>query len=876
MNKLYLNQIVIKNSDKQIALSIPYELKEGFNIICGNNEAGKSSIMNFIKNGFQKEKTSESGMIRFTITDDNSSQKKYNAVINGILKKDKRLIITDENNQDVTELLLNKHFDRKYFNHGFMINLDNLSDLAISSNESLKNTIKDPSGNNLNEQLEIIQNASKKIFNDKNKLSVEVNNLLKDIENKNSEINQLSLKEGEYNDIINSIYSVNEELCLIQKKEEILNNKKELNKLKEELDIKTEEYEKLTLNYNDQILINKSEYLQIISSINDYNHNCNYQNKLNEKIEELNNKTDENISHLNYDFHVNLTETEIKNFVINYENINKIKELSKEKKEIENKIKTNEILKKDFEEKLSAYVYKIEKIKENQEQSNNIQELKTVFKSLDEGLKQYNYILNELSGDKEFLNTGERKILLIILFVFFILSGIITWLNISQNNILEGIISLICSIISVIYAFITLTSKSNEAYKKNLYKNKILEDLKKIALTYNKELENYQTYNIVPKLEYIKYELETIINNHEEKIFYENKLYELNNSDNESELSIKNIENTITEIINLDNKNCSIASSIYPEIIEQIKYIQENLKETTKYQNEIEKYNNDNIIIKERIFKYINEKNINIPVNENIESLKEELEKYYENNIKIKEKADIIQYEINQIKNKTEEIKNKLPNTEEQIQINEEEELSIEKKNKTEQKTNLEIAKSKLEDFEGLNKLKLEKYIKLEEYRKKISELFQNQMILEISEKAKSNFNKTQPDLINAQKYLNILTGGKYIKINIDTEEIETQTGITKKWEELSRGTKEQLYLSLRLGYASNYSKNRITQLPNGRANLPIIIDDAFVNFDPSRSQNAINCLAEFSKTNQVIFFTCHEETYIKYLSNCNVNIINI
>ena len=153
-------------------------------------------------------------------------------------------------------------------------------------------------------------------------------------------------------------------------------------------------------------------------------------------------------------------------------------------------------------------------------------------------------------------------------------------------------------------------------------------------------------------------------------------------------------------------------------------------------------------------------------------------------------------------------------------------------------------------------------------------------MVLELTSIAKSEFDKTQPDLINAQKYLAILTDGKYTKINLELQELENEDGTKiKKWEHLSRGTKEQLYLALRLGYASNYSKDKTTLEPNGKSDLPLIIDDAFVNFDTKRTKNALKCLLEFSKTNQVLFFTCHTEMITKMMKELegeNINIIQL
>ena len=68
--------------------------------------------------------------------------------------------------------------------------------------------------------------------------------------------------------------------------------------------------------------------------------------------------------------------------------------------------------------------------------------------------------------------------------------------------------------------------------------------------------------------------------------------------------------------------------------------------------------------------------------------------------------------------------------------------------------------------------------------------------------------------------------------------------------ENLSQGTKEQLYLSLRFGIISILE-------PSGET-IPVIMDDIVVNFDPQRTRLAARAIGEFSKNRQILFFTCH------------------
>ncbi|OBQ51732.1 AAA family ATPase [Halodesulfovibrio spirochaetisodalis] len=79
------------------------------------------------------------------------------------------------------------------------------------------------------------------------------------------------------------------------------------------------------------------------------------------------------------------------------------------------------------------------------------------------------------------------------------------------------------------------------------------------------------------------------------------------------------------------------------------------------------------------------------------------------------------------------------------------------------------------------------------------------------------------------------------------------EDGTRREPEELSRGTAEQLYLSLRLGHILSHSGQNEP--------LPVIMDDIMVNFDPARAANTAATIAELAAHNQVFLFTCHPQT---------------
>lgn len=70
---------------------------------------------------------------------------------------------------------------------------------------------------------------------------------------------------------------------------------------------------------------------------------------------------------------------------------------------------------------------------------------------------------------------------------------------------------------------------------------------------------------------------------------------------------------------------------------------------------------------------------------------------------------------------------------------------------------------------------------------------------------------------------------------------------------ELSTGTLEQMLLAVRIGITKEFNERNI--------DLPVIIDDALVNFDPDRQLSTANGFADLAKTNQILVFTCHPET---------------
>ena len=106
-----------------------------------------------------------------------------------------------------------------------------------------------------------------------------------------------------------------------------------------------------------------------------------------------------------------------------------------------------------------------------------------------------------------------------------------------------------------------------------------------------------------------------------------------------------------------------------------------------------------------------------------------------------------------------------------------------------------------------------------------------------------------------ASEYFNRLTQGRYQAIQMKHMKIAVQNH-EEKWfvaSELSRGTLDQLLVSIRLAFIGNLSS---------KISLPILIDDSFVNFDSVRKKIMLQLIKELSHKVQVIYFSLDEEPF--------------
>jgi uncharacterized protein YhaN len=114
-----------------------------------------------------------------------------------------------------------------------------------------------------------------------------------------------------------------------------------------------------------------------------------------------------------------------------------------------------------------------------------------------------------------------------------------------------------------------------------------------------------------------------------------------------------------------------------------------------------------------------------------------------------------------------------------------------------------------------------------------------------------------QPALLShAEEIFSQMTLGRHKKIVTllnDEINVEGSDGKIRSPDELSTGTRQQLYLAIRLASIIDYADRAEP--------LPLVMDDVLVNFDRDRARKTIRVLGHLSSDIQILFLTCHQST---------------
>lgn len=175
---------------------------------------------------------------------------------------------------------------------------------------------------------------------------------------------------------------------------------------------------------------------------------------------------------------------------------------------------------------------------------------------------------------------------------------------------------------------------------------------------------------------------------------------------------------------------------------------------------------------------------------------------------------------------------------------------------------------------------KLENMSELEEEEKTLEEEynnleFNNKSINLAKEEIQIAYNQMKENVTpkfttNLSKIISKVSNNKYNNVKFDEKNgiiIEIENGDYISAKNLSVGTIDQLYLSLRLGASNEISKEK----------LPILLDEAFAYYDSQRLANILTYINEEYKDRQIIIFTCtNREKEILDKLNIQYNLIEM
>lgn len=891
------------------------EFTNGFNLVFGKNEKGKSSIENFIKiwlygientrgkNNERKRYMPLSGeKISGELTVEYEGKNYIIKRSFGMSKKEDICEILDEITGEIIEID-NKNEPGKYF---FNINLSTfiktlfISQLGVIISKDREEEIMEKITNIYNtgdentsvkKVIERLEKRRKQLVASRKSgeldLLKEKNNEIKtelweayklgeeNVENEENLLKKKQLKKS-IKEQINKLdlYKKYIKKIKLQKDYKEIRNylikgeelKKEKDAISEELK-KGEEY--ITVEFLDEVHEKSSRYLSLLDTKNEKLHKLSY-------IEDQINRNNEKMS----DYNV---------FDSMGDNVKeKIYTLKIEQKNLEEKLTNVANIQKSIyslQMELTMQednIYNLEFIDQNRAK---IEELLSAYR---DGLKELKYKLEGQSYISNSQNLSNINIKLRMIYLF----GIITTLTFFYSSINQKFPIIIASILILIiliklYLKYTLEIRNAQYIKQN---NDMINTLKGNIESYEEKLNFYMN--------------EIKVSTYEEFI---NKLSQYDKyktyRDNVA-LMIKNKEDEISkyEIYNLEfnyTRNKGVIESLFnilscnslDEVLEKVAQYEEikGILKTFEYETiGIKKdiYNIDEQLIdmEKEIRKKVSNLSLeNVPIVDlhiNLKEYKDKMDKLREiknalENVEETYKVLLKDRDINAIKEEMKQIINQDIN----YSYESEEEIDIEIRNQSNEllKTEKEIkdlehiiekrflGKREISEIEEEKIINEEKIIKLD---KEYSAL---NLACDVIQESFNEIRKNiGPDLNNnVMNIFNSLTNSQYeeVKISEDYKLKMRYSGTLFNADLLSNGAKDQLYLALRLSFIDMLFKNK---------KVPIFLDDAFVQYDDERRRKALEVL-NTSKFEQIIFFTCQKiEKQIMDNVSCDYNLINL
>ncbi|WHX24757.1 AAA family ATPase [Virgibacillus halodenitrificans] len=137
----------------------------------------------------------------------------------------------------------------------------------------------------------------------------------------------------------------------------------------------------------------------------------------------------------------------------------------------------------------------------------------------------------------------------------------------------------------------------------------------------------------------------------------------------------------------------------------------------------------------------------------------------------------------------------------------------------------------------------------------------------EMLSETKRNYRDTYLSKVIQQTiyYFGFLTDGRYKSVHPPGDGqafyVVTHDDIHFDVSELSKGTVDQLYISLRFA---------VSEVMSNEFKLPIIMDDAFIHFDTERAERISEIIKNIASKHQVLLFTC-KKNVVEFFENENI-----
>ncbi len=509
---------------------------------------------------------------------------------------------------------------------------------------------------------------------------------------------------------------------------------------------------------------------------------------------------------------------------------------------------------------------------------NKVEEVKYLLKRYEEKLKQLKFNIENNKAEEVPINKEKvrkqnniMKILTVLL-----LLGLISTIVVKADIYISLIIGL-----ALVFSLLFLLINSNEV--KN---NKSLESKENIIKSLQREIDEIEKeiFNYTRLVKSSSYEdFIRKLKSYEEFALFEGK-EKIKISEKSNQISLYNIEE-LKETYNKNQNNLNKVLDLSKtndinEVIYKISKYEEINKELLSLKIEIEKEEKSIANIENELNireKRIREKLAFIGMEEiDLYDLEERLIELRE---KIKEREEIIRglktieetyaaltkdKDIDAIKEEVKEIISQDIN----YNYTSEEEIDIRISEKSNELIELEKSIKDIENKLENRYLGKRRIPEIEEEIEEVKESIKNletkkksiELAIEVMKESLREVRGNFTNILNSSvmDYYSDLTNGEYNEVMVsDNYEMKVrQKNDVLNAGMLSNGANDQLYLSLRLAFIKMIYKN---------TEYPLILDDAFIQYDDIRLEKALNLLSKID-IRQIIIFTCQkrEEEILK------------